>query len=51
VKQSEHRPIGSTDRPLDFGIGTIFVRDPDGNLIEFVEKDRGIFGEYDPSPF
>ena len=51
VRQSEHRPIHSTDQPLDFGIGTIFVRDPDGNLIEFVEKDRGIFGEHDPSPF
>jgi catechol 2,3-dioxygenase-like lactoylglutathione lyase family enzyme len=51
VEQSEHRPISSSDQPLDFGIGTVFVRDPDGNLIEFVEKDRGIFGEYDPGPF
>jgi catechol 2,3-dioxygenase-like lactoylglutathione lyase family enzyme len=51
VKQSEHRPIRSVDQPLDFGIGTVFVRDPDGNLIEFVEKDRGIFGDHDPNPF
>jgi catechol 2,3-dioxygenase-like lactoylglutathione lyase family enzyme len=51
VRQSEHRPIHSADQPLDFGIGTIFVRDPDGNLIEFVQKDRGIFGDHDPSPF
>ena len=51
VKQSEHRPLRSKEQPLDFGIGTVFVRDPDGNLIEFVERKRGIFGQHDPTPF
>jgi catechol 2,3-dioxygenase-like lactoylglutathione lyase family enzyme len=39
----ERRPISSLDQPLDFGIGTIFVYDPDGNVIEFVQKGRGLF--------
>ena len=39
----ERQRILSPDQPLDFGIGTIFVHDPDGNLIEFVQKGRGIF--------
>ena len=51
VLQSEHRPITSPGQPLDFGLGTVFVRDPDGNLIEFVEQGRGIFGKHDPGPF
>jgi catechol 2,3-dioxygenase-like lactoylglutathione lyase family enzyme len=37
------KPITSLDQPLDFGIGTIFVYDPDDNVIEFVENGRGIF--------
>lgn len=32
-------PIGA----LDFGIGTVFVEDPDGNLIEFIQYGRGIY--------
>ena len=28
---------------LTFGIGTIFVFDPDNNLVEFVDPTRGIF--------
>jgi hypothetical protein len=35
-------PILSRDQPLDFGIGPIFLWDPDGNSIEFLEQRRGI---------
>ncbi len=28
---------------LSFGIGTVFVFDPDNNLLEFVDPTRGIF--------
>jgi hypothetical protein len=27
------------------GIGTIFVEDPDGNTVEFLQRDRGITAE------
>lgn len=37
------RAVVARDQPLDFGIGTLFVCDPDGNVIEFVQKGRGIF--------
>ncbi len=30
---------------LGFGIGTVFVSDPDGNVLEFVDVERGIFKE------
>jgi catechol 2,3-dioxygenase-like lactoylglutathione lyase family enzyme len=33
----------SADDPLDFGVGTLFVRDPDGNLIEFLQQGHGLF--------
>ena len=39
----ERRSVVDRDQPLDFGIGTIFVCDPDGNVIEFVQQGRGIF--------
>ena len=29
--------------PLNFGTETIFVYDPDGNLVEFIQLGRGIF--------
>ena len=35
--------VTSTDGPLDFGVGSLFVRDPDGNLIEFLQLGHGIF--------
>lgn len=35
--------IESADGPLDFGLGTVFTRDPDGNLIEFLQIGHGIF--------
>ena len=37
------RDVTSVDDPMDFGVGTIFVRDPDGNLIEFLQLGHGIF--------
>jgi catechol 2,3-dioxygenase-like lactoylglutathione lyase family enzyme len=35
--------VKEPDDPLSFGTQTLFVRDPDGNLIEFVELGRGLF--------
>lgn len=34
-----------TDRadPLDFGIGSVFIADPENNTIEFLEKGKGLF--------
>lgn len=49
VDQKSFRDVTSADQPLDFGIGTVFVRDPDDNVIEFVQRGRGILGEYDPT--
>ena len=37
------RAVTSADDPLDFGVGSLFVRDPDGNLIEFLQLGHGIF--------
>jgi catechol 2,3-dioxygenase-like lactoylglutathione lyase family enzyme len=37
------RDVTSADAPLDFGVGALFVRDPDGNLIEFLQLGHGIF--------
>jgi catechol 2,3-dioxygenase-like lactoylglutathione lyase family enzyme len=42
------KAITCRDDPLDFGIGSIFVRDPDGNLIEFLRLGHGIFAADDP---
>ncbi|NDL64918.1 VOC family protein [Acerihabitans arboris] len=33
--------------PLDNGIGTLFLDDPEGNTLEFIQRGRGIFSEYD----
>ena len=35
----------SDAKDLSFGIGTVFVADPEENLIEFMQADRGIFSE------
>jgi hypothetical protein len=32
---------------LTFGIGTVFITDPEGNVIEFMQADRGVFAKYD----
>ena len=40
---SKRRDVTSADQPLDFGIGTVFVIDPAGNVVEFIQRDRGVF--------
>ena len=30
---------------LSYGLGTVFVNDPDDNVVEFIQVDRGIFAE------
>ena len=40
------REITSTSDTLDWGIGTLFVDDPDGNTIELVQAERGIFAAH-----
>jgi catechol 2,3-dioxygenase-like lactoylglutathione lyase family enzyme len=37
------RDVKSNDDPIDFGVGTLLVHDPDGNLIEFLQLGHGIF--------
>lgn len=37
------KSIESAEAPLDHGLGTVFTRDPDGNLIEFLQLGQGIF--------
>jgi catechol 2,3-dioxygenase-like lactoylglutathione lyase family enzyme len=39
----QERDVVSRDDTLDFGVGSLFVRDPDGNLIEFLQMGHGIF--------
>lgn len=41
----QHRKELTDSTDLTFGIGTIFVWDPDNNLVEFVDKKRGLFFE------
>jgi catechol 2,3-dioxygenase-like lactoylglutathione lyase family enzyme len=41
--QGNERDLTSPDDPLDFGVGSLFARDPDGNLIEFLQLGHGIF--------
>lgn len=45
VDQAHRHDIRSANEALDFGIGTIFVEDPDGNTVEFLQRDRGISAE------
>ncbi|MFI8793691.1 VOC family protein [Streptomyces sp. NPDC055105] len=33
--------VTSTDDPLDFGIATLFIEDPEGNTLEFVQFGHG----------
>lgn len=37
-------PVSHND-PLDFGTGSLFVHDPEGNLIEFLQLGHGLFTE------
>ena len=38
-----HRDVADPGVSLDWGIGTLFVLDPDGHAVEFIEAGRGIF--------
>lgn len=43
----EIHPITAAETDsLTHGIGTVFVADPEGNIVEFVQADVGIFAEY-----
>lgn len=42
---AQHRKELADASDLTFGIGTVFVFDPDGNLVEFVDPTRGLFPE------
>ena len=37
------RAVVDRDDPLDFGVGSLFVRDPEGNTVEFLQLGRGVF--------
>ena len=39
--QGNCRTVTSTDDPLDFGIGTLFTEDTEGNTLEFVQFGHG----------
>jgi catechol 2,3-dioxygenase-like lactoylglutathione lyase family enzyme len=39
------KQVVSRDDDLEFGIGTLFVEDPDGNLVEFLQMGKGKFKE------
>ena len=41
--QGTEKALSARNDPLSFGLGSVFVRDPDGNLVEFLEEGRGIF--------
>ena len=39
----ERREV-TEDDDLEFGIGTVFVADPDGNVVEFIQAGHGLYG-------
>jgi catechol 2,3-dioxygenase-like lactoylglutathione lyase family enzyme len=41
--EGKEKPVSAVDDPLTFGLGSLFVRDPDGNLIEFLQIGHGVF--------
>lgn len=43
LDQTRHELTDTSD--LTFGIGTVYVTDPDGNVMEFVDTSRGIFAD------
>jgi hypothetical protein len=45
VDQAHRHEVISADEVLDFGIGATFVEDPDGDTVEFLQRDRGISAE------
>ena len=38
--------LNSANDDLSYGVGTVFVDDPDGNCVEFIDVNRGIFTKY-----
>ncbi|MDX2085355.1 MAG: VOC family protein [Candidatus Melainabacteria bacterium] len=43
--EGAEKPLTDPEDPMNFGLGTIFVNDPDGNLIEFLQMGHGVFTE------
>lgn len=42
---NERRDV-TVDGDLSYGIGTLYFDDPDGNIVEFIQTDQGIYGKY-----
>lgn len=45
LSNPEPRYVQDPDDELTYGLGTLFVNDPDGNVLEFVDVTKGIFAE------
>jgi catechol 2,3-dioxygenase-like lactoylglutathione lyase family enzyme len=43
--QGNEQDVTTRDASLDFGTGSLFVHDPDGNTIEFLQLGHGIFAD------
>ena len=39
------RHVQDAQDSLSYGLGTVFVNDPDNNVVEFIQLDRGIFAQ------
>jgi len=39
--------VNNPQNSLSYGIGTLYVNDPDGNVVEFIDINRGIFAGVD----
>lgn len=39
--------VNNPQDSLSYGIGTLYVNDPDGNVVEFININRGIFAGVD----
>ena len=44
------KDVADRDDAMDFGTGSLFVQDPDGNLIEFLQLGHGIFDSSESDP-
>lgn len=42
--RGNERTVPAKGDPLDYGTGSLFVLDPDANMIEFLQLGHGIFG-------
>lgn len=43
--QGREQDVTAPDASLDFGTGSLFVHDPDGNTVEFIQLGHGIFAD------